>query len=302
MVRIKTLFLATRPQFLPAIAVPVGLGAAIAWHTSGVFSPTFFAVSLFAALCYHAGMNVLNDYYDFKNGADGLNKSPLTPFAGGSRFIQNGLLTPRQTFLLGAGCVAAGTVAGLYLAWAATPLILAVGFLGFLSGYFYSAPPLFLAGRGLGEATVAVSFGLLTVVGSCVVQTKELSVEAAFASMPLSFLIAALLMVNEFPDFESDRLAGKRNLVVRLGKKKGAYTLLAIVFFAFASVIAGVLTGIMPELSLIALLPAGSAFYGAFSIIKNPDGGASMVPAIKSIILAHLSTGVLQIISLLLAR
>ena len=302
MARLKTLFLATRPQFLPAIAVPVGLGAAIAWRTSGVFSLIFFAVSLFAALCYHAGMNVLNDYYDFKNGADALNKAPLTPFAGGSRFIQNGLLTPKETLFLGAGCVAAGTFAGLYLAWAATPLILVIGFLGFLSGYFYSAPLLFLAGRGLGEATVGVNFGLLTVVGSCVVQTKEFSIEAAFASLPLSFLIAALLMVNEFPDFESDRLAGKRNLIVRLGKAKGAYALLAVVFFAFASVIVTTLTGFMPTLSLIALLAAIPAFYCAFSIIKNPDGGPSLVPAIKSIILAHLATGILQIVSLLVAR
>src|SRR3972149_7377078 len=118
MVRLKTLFLATRPQFLPAIAVPVGLGAAVAWRFWGVFSPAFFAVSLFAALCYHAGMNVLNDYYDFRNGADALNKSPLTPFAGGSKFIQNGLLTPKETLFLGAGLVIAGTFAGLYLAWA----------------------------------------------------------------------------------------------------------------------------------------------------------------------------------------
>ena len=301
MVKLKTLFLATRPQFLPAIAVPVGLGAAVAWRFWGVFSPAFFAVSLFAALCYHAGMNVLNDYYDFRNGADALNKSPLTPFAGGSRFIQNGLLTPKETLLLGAGLVIAGTVAGLYLAWAATPLILAVGFLGLLSGYFYSAPPLFLAGRGLGEATVGVNFGLLTVVGSCMVQTKAVSLEAAFASLPLSFLIAALLIVNEFPDFESDRLAGKRNLVVRLGKQKARYALLAIVFFAYASIIAAVLTGHMPELSPIALLAAVPAFSGALSIMKNQGGGPSLVPAIKSIILAHLSTGILQIVSLLIA-
>lgn len=300
--RLKTLFLATRPQFLPAIAVPVGLGGAVAWSFSGAFSPVFFAISLFAALCYHAGMNVLNDYYDFKNGADALNKSPLTPFAGGSRFIQKRLLTPKETLFLGAGCVAAGTVAGLYLAWAATPLILAVGALGLLSGYFYSAPPLFLAGRGLGEATVGMNFGLLTVVGSCMVQTKVFSLEAALASLPLSFLIAALLMANEFPDFESDRLAGKRNLIVRLGKTKGAYALLAVVFFAFASIIAGVSTGLMPPLSLIALLATLPAFYGAFSIIKNPDSGPSLVPAIKSIILAHLFTGILQIVSLLVAR
>ena len=105
-------------------------------------------------------------------GPTALNLSPLTPFAGGSRFIQNGLLTQRETLWLGAALLAAGTAAGLYLAWAATPLILVIGGLGLLSGYFYSAPPLFLAGRGLGEAIVGIDFGLLTVVGACMAQTK----------------------------------------------------------------------------------------------------------------------------------
>lgn len=301
MARLTTFFKATRPQFLPAIAVPVGLGAAVAWRFYGLFDPLFFTLSLFAALCYHAGMNVLNDYYDSKNGADALNKAPLTPFAGGSRFIQKGLLTPEETFFLGAALVSAGTLAGLYLAWAATPLILVVGFLGLLSGYFYSAPPLFLAGRGLGEATVGASFGLLTVIGACMVQTKGVSVEAAVASMPLSFLIAAILIVNEFPDFESDARAGKRNLVVRLGRKNGSCLLLAVVLCAFASVIAAVLAGFMPALSLIAVAGVLPALSGALYMIKNPEGGPSYVPAIKSIILGHLATGTLQTVSLLFA-
>ena len=299
--RLKTLFLATRPQFLPAIAAPVGVGAAVAWRLSGEFSPALFAITLFAAICYHAGMNVLNDYYDSRNGADSLNRSPLTPFAGGSRFIQNGLLTQRETFFLGAALLAAGTIAGLYLAWAATPLILVIGGIGLLSGYFYSAPPLFLAGRGLGEATVGIDFGLLTVVGACMVQTKVLSVEAAVASLPLSFLIVAILVVNEFPDFESDRLSGKRNLVVRLGQRSARYGLLAIVLSAFASVIAGVVTGFMPPLSLIALIGVIPALRGALLVMKVYDGGPALVPAIKSIILSHLATGLLQIIALLLS-
>lgn len=297
----KRLFLATRPQFLPAIAVPVILGAAVAWHYEGVFSAWFLAVSVFAALCYHAGMNVLNDYYDFKNGADELNRSPLTPFAGGSRFIQSGLLTPKETLGLGVCLVAAGTLAGLYLAWASTPLLLAIGAIGLFSGYFYSAPPLFLAGRGLGELTVAVNFGLLTVVGSCMAQTGGFNLKALFASLPLSFLIAGLLFINQFPDYESDRLAGKRNLVVRLGPEAARYGLLVIVFLAYSSIIAGVISGVMPGLSLIALLAGVPALSSAFGLIRNYKSGPTLIPAIKSIILAHLATGILQTISLVLA-
>lgn len=299
--KIKTLFLAARPQFLPAIAVPVALGASVAWHYEGVFSSLIFALSLFAALCFHAGMNVLNDYYDFKNGADEFNKSPLTPFAGGSRFIQKGLLTPGETFFLGAGLVSSGTVAGLYLAWASTPLLLIIGAMGLFSGYFYSAPPLFLAGRGLGEATVAVNFGVLTVVGSCMAQTGDLSLEAAVASLPLSFLIAALLYINEFPDYEADRLAGKRNLVVRLGPSKARYGLLVVVLSAYACLFAGPVFVSLPWLSLIALLAIVPALAAASGLIRNYQNGQALVPAIKSIILAHLATGILQTASLLFA-
>lgn len=301
MAKIKTLFLATRPQFLPAIAVPVGLGAATAWHYEGVFNTLFFSLSLFAALCYHAGMNVLNDYYDFRNKADELNLSPLTPFAGGSRFIQKGLLSPSETLALGAGLITAGSLAGFYLAWAATPVLLIIGAIGLFCGYFYSAPPLFLAGRGLGELTVAVNFGLLTVVGSSMAQTGGFSMEAAFASLPLSFLIAGLLFINQFPDFESDKMAGKRNLVVRLGPLRAKYGLLVIVFLAYASIIAGAASGIMPMLSLIALLGAVPALLSATGLLRDYKNGPALVPAIKSIILAHLSTGLLQITSLLIA-
>jgi len=299
--RLKTFFLATRPQFLPAIAAPVALGAAVGWRTTGEFSALLFALTLFAALCYHAGMNVLNDYFDSRNGADSLNTSPLTPFAGGSRFIQNGLLTQRETFFLGAALIFAGTAAGLYLAWASTPLILLIGAIGLLSGYFYSAPPIFLAGRGLGEAAVGLDFGLLTVVGACMVQTGDFNIGSAVASVPLSFLIVAILVVNEFPDFESDSLAGKRNLVVKLGRQRARYGLLAVVLLAFTGVIAGVATGHMPSLSLIALASVVPAIFGSLAVIKNPAGGPALVPAIKSIIASHLATGVLQTASVLLA-
>lgn len=299
--KLKSLFLATRPQFLPAVAAPVLVGAAAAWHFEREFSPLFFALSLFAALCYHAGMNVLNDYYDYRNGADELNRSPLTPFAGGSRFIQAGLLTPRETLILGAGLVLSGTLTGLYLAWATTPLLLVIGAIGLFAGYFYSAPPLFLAGRGLGEATVAICFGLLTVIGSFVVQTNNISIEAVFASFPLSFLIAGLLFINEFPDFESDRLSGKRNLVVRLGPALARYALLGIVFAAYASIVAGVILGLMPHLAIISLLAAIPAFASAIGLIRHYEDGPSLVPAIKSIILAHLATGLLQAVSFVLA-
>lgn len=287
----RRLFLATRPQFFPAVAVPVALGAAVAWHEEGSFDPLVFALTLAAAVCLHGGMNALNDYFDFRNGADALNRTPLRPFSGGSRLIQDGLVAPGQMRALGATLVAAGSLAGVYLAWAATPLLLVVGAAGLLLGYFYSAPPVSLASRGLGEAAAGLSFGLLMVVGSCMAQTSAPSLAAAVASLPVSFLIAGLLFINEFPDHEPDRDAGKRNLVVRLGPSRARYGLAAIVAAAFASLIAGAASGVLPALSLAALAGVPPALMAATGLVRNYDKGPSLVPSIKSVILAHTATG-----------
>jgi len=297
MKKAASLFLATRPQFLPAIAVAVGLGASSAWHETGSFDAIAFSITMLAALCYHAGMNVLNDYFDSRNGADALNKNPLTPFAGGSRFIQNGILTPGETLGLGAVLIAAGSAAGIYLALTTSPLLLLIGLVGLASGYFYSAPPLFLAGRGLGEITVGLNFGLLTVIGSYLVQAGTITAYAAVVSLPLTFLIAAILYINEFPDYESDRDAGKRNLVVRLGPERAKGLLAPFFLAAYASIIFGVLSGVLPAVSLIALLTIPLAIPAVLVLNRNCRGGIALVPAIKAVIDAHLATGLLQIIS-----
>ena len=295
---VKRLFFATRPQFLPAIAVAAGLGASSAWHETGSFNALTFSITMLAALLYHAGMNVLNDYFDFKNGADALNKNPLTPFAGGSRFIQNNILTPGETLSLGTALIIAGSAAGIYLAITTSPLLLLIGIIGLASGYFYSAPPLFLAGRGLGELTVGLNFGLLTVIGAYLVQAGTVTVYAAAVSLPLTFLIAAILYINEFPDYESDRAAGKRHLVVRLGPERARGGLAIFFLFAYSSIIAGVISGVLPGISLIALLTIFLAIPAVLVLYRNYNGGTALVPAIKATIAAHLATGLLQIISI----
>ena len=293
--RLKTLFLATRPQFFPAVVIPVALGASTAWYKVGVFNAKHFLLSLMAAIFFHAGMNVLNDYFDFRNGTDNINRNALTPFTGGSRFIQRGLLTPGETLALGASLVGAGSIVGVYLALEVSTLLLLIGGVGLLSGLFYSAPPFFFAGRGLGEIVVGVDFGVLTVLGSYMVQTGSPAPEPVFASLPISFLISALLYINEFPDYEADRSAGKRNLVVRLGLKRGIAGFYLLVAGAYLSIIAGVLLGYLPLPSLAALLSLVFALPAVTGLARNYDRGPKLIPSIKAVILAHVSSGVLLI-------
>lgn len=295
MPRIKTYFLATRPQFFPAVVLPVALGTTTAWAKESVFHPVHFILALAAGVLFHAGMNVANDYFDSVNGTDEINTGALTPFTGGSRLIQRGLMTRARTIRFAACLLAAGSAIGLYLAWAATPWILLVGGAGLFTGFFYSAPPLFLAGRGLGEITVGVNFGVLTVLGSFMVQTGGFAVEPVVASLSLSFLISALLYVNEFPDYEADKASGKRNLVVRLGRRRGRWGMMALVAGAYLSIVFGVALGLMPVASLAALATLVFALPAVRGVMKNYDGGPRLVPAIRSTILAHTVSGLLLI-------
>jgi 1,4-dihydroxy-2-naphthoate octaprenyltransferase len=293
--KLKLYILATRPQFFAAIILPVALGASAAWHYFSLFSPGLFAISILAGVLYHAGINVMNDYFDYLNGSDNINKSALPPFTGGSRMIQRGFMTPKETLFLGTALLAAGSLVGLYLAYTVGWVLVLIGLFGLFSGIFYTAPPLFLAGRGFGELLVGLNFGVFSVAGSYYVQTGGFRPEVVIISLPLSFLIAAILYINQFPDYEADRLSGKHNLVVRLGPRKGRWGLVALLGGAYMSLIAGTALGSLTPFSLIALTSVIFAWKGAAGLIKEYKGGERLIPSLKSIIMAHLMTGTLLV-------
>src|SRR5512134_1251983 len=135
-------FAATRPAFLSVTLVGCVLGLAAA-HADGVaLRPATAFLTLAFALVAHAGINVLNDYYDALNGSDAANTERRFPYTGGSRFIQNGVLSVHATRVFGATLLAAVVPAGLWLAWNSGPGLVAIGFAGLAVGWAYSAPPL----------------------------------------------------------------------------------------------------------------------------------------------------------------
>jgi len=219
--------------------------------------------------------------------------------------IQSGRMTPRETILLGVALLAAGSLVGLILAWLTGPLLIAIGVVGLLSGVFYSARPLFLAARGLGELLVGLNFGVLTVAGSYFVQTGALwsgesGYRLLFVSLPVAFLIVALVYINEFPDYEADRIAGKQNLVVRLGPKLGRWGIIPILAGSYLSLILGTAFGFLPPLSLIALISLLFTIPAATGLISNYMAGPELVPSIRRIIHAHFATGALLLAVFLL--
>jgi 1,4-dihydroxy-2-naphthoate octaprenyltransferase len=248
---------------------------------------------LLLALLAHAGVNVLNDYYDHLNGTDAANIQRLFPFTGGSRFIQNGVLTPRQTLAYGLALFAAVIAGGLWLMEASGPGLFWVGLAGLAIGWAYSAPPLRLNSRGLGELCVAAGF-LLIVAGSAFVQQGGLYSLPWIAGLPYALLVTNVLYINQFPDREADRLAGKWHWVVRLEPETAARGYWLILLLAVAALLGAVVSGALPVLALGSLAGVLPALKAGRLLRAHAAEPARLAPPIQMTILAaHLQPVIL---------
>jgi 1,4-dihydroxy-2-naphthoate polyprenyltransferase len=284
--------LATRPAFLSVTFCGwlIGLGAA---HYAGVALDAATALlTLVFALVAHAGVNVLNDYYDARIGTDAINVERIYPFTGGSRFIQNGVLSLAQTGWFGAALFGVVIGAGLWLVALSGPGLFWIGTAGLLIGWAYSAPPLKLNARGLGEVCVAAGFALI-VVGTDYVQRAEFDSLPWVAALPYALLVTNLLYINQFPDREADRRTGKWHLVVRLGSARARWGYLAIAAVAFAWLPLAVQAGALPSRGLIALLAALPCALAARELWRHAAQPAHLAGAIKLTIVAAVGHGLL---------
>ncbi len=302
MKRILLLLEELRPPFLTASVVPVLLGAAVAWSESGEFSLSLFLLTLVAGVCVHAGTNVANDYFDHKSGNDEINVEYVRPFSGGSRLIQKGLLSPRAVLVESLVLFAIGGAIGVYLTVVVGPAILVLGIIGVFCGFFYTAPPVNIAAKGIGELTVGVNFGILMTLGSYYVQTGRFSVGAFLASLPVAILIADVLYINEFPDCTADKAVGKRHLVVRLGKERAVWGYLALTLAAYLAILIPVVTRAVPPYCLLALVTLPIAMKAINVAILNYADSTKLVPANAATIMLHLFVGLLVAAGFILDR
>jgi len=239
------LLLATRPKFLVASVAPVLVGTTAGFAVTGTFQPVLFLLALLSIMALHSGANVTNDYFDHVSGNDWVNKNP-TPFSGGRRFIQQGILSPKATLITAIVCLAIGSAIGLAIVLLTQSIfILAVGLIGLLGGYFYTARPIQLGYKCVGEFVIALLFGLLPVYGSYYLQTKAIDAVPLLPAVIVSILIFLVILVNEFPDAAADAAVNKRTLIVRFGVPTGVWiyrTALAGTFVVAAAMLMYLLT------------------------------------------------------------
>jgi 1,4-dihydroxy-2-naphthoate octaprenyltransferase len=297
--RLWTIFLATRLPFLTATLIPVGLGGVVAARDNA-FHAVWFVLALLAAIAVHLGLNMANDVFDDANGADAANMTP-TPFSGGSRVLQYGLVTRRAMVT---GCVALYALSiglGLYLAAERGWGLLGIGAAGIVLSLAYSAPPLRLVHRGLGEPVTALGFGPVMAVGTYFACTGHWSWQPVLASLPVALLIALVLYVNQIPDRTGDATAGKRTLIVRFtpAQVQMGYTL--TVAAAYVCIVAEVVARVTPVWTLLALVTAPLAWRVRNGLRANYENPYALMPTMQSNILLHLLTGLLLVIGYVIA-
>ncbi|MDO8788146.1 MAG: prenyltransferase [Sulfuritalea sp.] len=294
-------FAATRPAFLAVTFVGCLLGLASAAFSGIAVGPALATATVFFALVAHAGANVINDYYDSLSGCDGANAERQFPFTGGSRFIQNGVLSSRATGIFGYSLLAAVVPAGLWLTAASGPELMLIGLAGLVAGWSYSAPPLKLQSRGLGEFAVTAGW-LLVVIGSDFVQRRGFALLPVVAGLGYALLVANVLYINQFPDVKADAGAGKNTLVVRLGVARARWGYAAIAALAYGWPFSMALLGYLPVAALIALLPAAASFAAARQLWLRAGQPAELTSALRLTILAASTHGLLLAIVLSVSR
>ncbi len=292
---LKAWLILPRFQFLPLTVIMVSLGTAIGAY-EGHFHLGYFLLAMFGSILVHITVNVINDYHDYVDGID-LN-TQRTPFSGGSGVLPSNLLTPRQAFWFGTISLLVAMAIGFYFVmvkgWWLFPLLLLAGF----CAYFYNV---YLSKWFMGEIFAGLSFGPLLVLGSYYVQTGRYSWETFVASLAPGILTSNLLFLNEFPDWEADRIGGRRHFVISLGKKDASYLFVALLTASYLCIVAGVLTKMMPAVALIGLGTIGFGWKAAKGAIKYYDNTEKLVPVLGANVITILGTQALLAVGYVIA-
>jgi len=283
-----------RLPFVIATILPITLGGLVAYR-AGFFNWLLFGLTMAGALLLHLGVNTANDYFDGRAGVDELNTTP-TPFSGGSRIIQYGLLPSHTVLSLSTASYAGGILIGLYLTLTRGLPILLIGLAGLVISYGYTAPPLKWAYRGLGELAVALGFGPVLVLGSYFVQTQSFSLEALLASVPVGMLVMLILYVNEIADRTWDDEAGKKTLVARISESSAVTGFVYSMAVVYGAIIVGAFMRIMPLTSLIALLTIPVALKVRALIKQNLGNPYGLIPAMSLNIKMYVYTATLLLV------
>src|SRR5215218_7230853 len=206
--------MAARPRTLPAAIAPVLVGTALAIHDDE-FRALAFLAALLGSILIQVGTNLSNDYSDARRGADTDDR------LGPVRVTAGGLVPPKQVLMATYVTFGLAVACGVYLVAVAGIELLFVGIASIAAGVLYTGGPRPYGYEGLGELFVFLFFGIAAVTGSTFAQIESWPWEAFVLAVPVGLLAAAILVVNNVRDMDTDKRAGKKTLAVRLGRERG---------------------------------------------------------------------------------
>jgi 1,4-dihydroxy-2-naphthoate octaprenyltransferase len=290
---IRVWFPLIRPFTLTAAAVPVMVGAALAgWD--GAFGWDRFIALLLCAVLIQAATNMLNEYFDYQRGLD---NHESVGIAGS---IVRGDLSAEAVKRGAIIALTGALLFGLYLVVVVSPWLLVVGAVSVLGAYVYSGGPRAVAWTPFGEAEVFVLMGLLLVGLGYFVHTEDITASVVIAALPVSCLVAAILLGNNIRDMEGDEAKGRRTLPIVWGRYGGIAILMALLFGSYLMLVIAVLAGAAPWLALLAFasLPLAPPIIRRFRATTIP---AALHPAVKGIARLHLVQGSLYALGVAVA-
>lgn len=285
--RLKVWLNQIRAPFLILSVLLCLVGGALAWRDGALDVPRLLLCMLGTVLV-HAAVNLFNEHSDYHTGID--SRTQRTPFSGGSGTLQAGLNTPRAVYAAAAGTLLCALGIGIYLALTSGPELFIFIVIGGLTTVFYTTH---LARFVLGELMAGVCLGSFVVLGTYFALTGRLSVEAVLLSVPPGILTSLLLLLNEFPDAEADRSAGRRHLVIVLGHDKAARLYTAALAVMYLWIAGGVLAGTFPALVAISLLTLPIAAIAVRQALFFGTDVGAMVPGLAANVLVVLGTDLL---------
>ena len=289
----KTWVKTARPFSLTAAVSPVLVGTAVAAY-DGAFNLVRFVAALLAGLFLQVGANFFNEYYDYKYGLD----SPAS--LGSMTVIFRREMTAAQVLAGGIGSFGIAAAFGLGLVFLSGPAIVLFGLAGMAIAYFYSARPFKFATRGLGDILVYIAMGFLMTWGAYYVQIPRWSWQAFAASVPVGFLVTAILNMNNVREYLDDLAVQKLTLTVRLGQVFGKRFHIFLLLGSYVAVTLFVLFRLLPFYSLAVWLTFPLAFNNMRSILTATERRAFAV-GIKSTAALHLQFGVMLALGIVVA-
>ena len=283
----------SRPFSLTATVSPVIVGTSIAAY-AGVFHIVPFLATFFSCLFLQIGTNYFNEYFDYRYGLDHAGS------LGAMTVIFRNEMTANQVFGGGIGCFVIAALLGLYLIFTIGPVIILFGLAGMIIAYFYSAKPFKFASRGLGDILVYIAMGFLMTWGSYYVQIPHWSWPAFAASVPIGFLVTAILNMNNVRDYQDDLAVNKKTLPVRFGLKFGQRFHAFLLMGSYVAVTLFVIFGLLPLFSLAVWLTFPLAFSNVRSVLGAVDRKAFII-GIKRTAMLHLQFGVVLTLAIVVA-